>query len=600
MYENLRELDAVSQDENPKKWHEQQLYIQGLEERYPQVCAQCRPRARDAIKRANYFTRTWNMMISMRKTKGGEYAPVVQGRWWRNCLLRYGQVGRETSVFAQAGWHLLGARMVVMDDSELALGVEKPSNTESFPGAAISCVSQTFGARDVNPHCFVDATPWVFWIILLGVTTVWWNNKLRQKYLDRKPGRMKGTRDYYLLQLLALAIRGVAFRFLQSPHQLASSSGIEHLSNSSNIYRGAHIFMIAFLGFTELISRSLVQLNNRYQVRQLRDEDILPDTPMPRRIAQQQQTVRSQQANATATDTPPAWLRQQPKVFDISSLSSSLDARPTRHIQQAPAFLSPQYQSPMAPPTPPLEDSMEWTPTETSFATSSFQSRNPQQTYNLRPRNTPQKSAPTGPSPFTGLPPRAPSSRMTHPRTLNSTAASVQKPSNISSPSHSLSTTQHWDVDSNASEPDIAATFPDQADSPWSKHGPKKSDFQMAPPKFFLDQERVDTGLEGIFDEVFTLGDDATPSSVRAEGHSQRRQESEDGNAGRGHGAMFGKEYEDSVMKSVVQGEGMDAGIWLVVIVLGLALGLVTAVLIGWDWRGFLAVMRKGGAVATS
>ena len=582
LYENLRELDAVAKDEDLRKWHEQQLYIQNLEQRYPQVCTDCRPKARAAIKRANYFTRTWNMMISMRKTKTGEYAPVIQGRWWRSALLQSGHLGREASVVGQAVWHLLGARMAVMNATEPALGAEQPANGASIIAKAISCSTQLVTTNGVNPHCFADFTPWMFWLLVGGLLTIWWNNRLWQKYLDRKPGRMTGTRDYYLLQSVSLAIRSVAWYALQSPSLLASSSGLEHLSNINNIYRGAHICMIAFIGFVELISRAVVRLDNRYQVRVMRDEDILPDTPLQAKV----EAGNAASSHRQAGSNPPAWLRQQPKAFDVSSLSNSLNARST-HPDPAPSFPQPQFNAPAAPPTPPLDDSMEWSPTEQSFAKSAFQSRGAQKpTYNLRPRNTPQKQRQAGPSPFSQLPPQAPVARMAHPR------APVQQ-SSFHSQTSLRANKQPWEA-----QPSDTPARPASQNGAWSN---QRTDFSMAQPSFFLERDRVDTGLEGIFNDVFTLDDD-TPVAPRQQqtpplhqrGISMQRQLSDEDSPSRGHGGMFGQQWEEPEQSGATPSKSMDIGVLLVMAVPILILGIVVGIVKGWVDVKSLTGLVKG------
>ncbi|KAL9052225.1 MAG: hypothetical protein Q9162_005550 [Coniocarpon cinnabarinum] len=591
LYENLRELDAVSRDEDPNKWHQQQLYIQDLEQRYPQVCAECRPKARAAIKRANYFTRTWNMMISMRKTKGGEYAPVVQGRWWRDALLRFGQIGRESSVLGQAIWHLLGARMIVLDDLEPALGAEQPASIESFGARIVACTTQTVAAEGINPHCFTDTTPWMSYALVLGLLTIWWNNKLRMKYLDRRPGRITGTADYYSLQLFSLAVRALAVFTLQTPAMISYAASFLESADPRKLYRGAHIIMIAFILFTEFMSRTVLKLKNRYQVRQQRDEDILPDTPMPSKSSANPRNTSTANAQARPTQHP-SWLRKDSKPFDVSALSGSPSDRASSQRAQAPhVFSQTELPAPTAPPTPPQDDEMEWSYTEPQFSTASFQARAAQEKkHNLRPRGAQQQSTFNAQksNDLFARPAQSPT-RRTNVNSANVSFSSFQHPKSQPPPQKQ-------------EDPDATSSTQRSNGGEWNR---QRTDIQMTNPSFFLEKDKVDTGLEKIFGDVFTL-QDATPRKSKAKAEPMARSGSAfsheslggDGASGRepgrngqrGHGGMFGAAYGEGAQN---EGGGVDVGVYVLlvfaVVVVGMAIAAKTGSI---DIGGFLRGMK--------
>ncbi len=51
------------------------------------------------------------------------------------------------------------------------------------------------------------------------------------------------------------------------------------------------------------------------------------------------------------------------------------------------------------------------------------------------------------------------------------------------------------------------------------RKGKQRREMKMAGPRFFAKEDAVDTGLEGLFDEVFSIGD--TPRGIRSVGEQQ-------------------------------------------------------------------------------
>ena len=550
-YEMLRELDPVSKDEDPTRWREQQNHIADLERRYPQVCSKCRPKAREAIKRANYLTRSWNMMLSMRKTQSGDFKPVVKGRAWRSALLRFGHIGREVSIVGQALWHLLGARIVVSGADTVPTSGDV-AGTDSAWAIGTTCASQTILDDNVNPYCFAAISHRMLGFLSLSFLTIWWNNMLWAKYLDRKPGKMVGSRDYYILQVISLTIRGIAWASLRSQQSFTSSSLVEQFPDKDKVYRGLHLVMIALISFTELLSRRQIRLENKFRVTPQRDEDILPETPAQ---AQQSKSVGRLNGSVGAPD----WAtRKSTTEFPISSMSSS------RHqpngVPRKRAFEPPPSQS-ITPALPKFDDtqeeeSMDWVPTpNTSFTGSS---------YNLRSRDS--------------YPDSFSSERQRSRQLPNSLSTSARNPKHVQQSSFFSTKSQKskyaWDVASETST-DMDSDRDDERrgsiEPKWNPtRNPKQNDFAMAPTKLWLNQDKVDTGLENMFDEVFTLAEPGKRGDAKNKVTSSR-----------GHEGLFGNDYVDT---GNVQGQGvLRSGMgWLMMIALPVAaVGVISIIVLG-------------------
>lgn len=88
-----------------------------------------------------------------------------------------------------------------------------------------------------------------------------------------------------------------------------------------------------------------------------------------------------------------------------------------------------------------------------------------------------------------------------------------------------------------------------------AKWGGKTAKYvDLAPPRLFLEKDRADTGLEGMFDEVFRLGSASNKRSSRRRRKENMVREREQGER-RGAG-IFGVEDEGDDLEQEVEGEG--------------------------------------------
>lgn len=205
-------------------------------------------------------------------------------------------------------------------------------------------------------------------------------------------------------------------------------------------------------------------------------------------------------SETTSSDYQQACLNPSPPQSETESFSSQTTSKfPVNNL----ALSSQQsYGSRYNPPTPPPDgdgtDTMDWTPTQSSF----------QPNTSARAPRRPQTSAPqTGKSPFYGRLPPAPISQAhkmrNPPNKLAFHGTPPKEQQNFFNSVTGRSST--LDSQNNPAKPSSGYT-------------------EMAPPKFFPKSDsRTDTGLESLFAGVFTLADE--PPEVCA---ARKEQEAQD------------------------------------------------------------------------
>lgn len=201
-------------------------YRRSLEERYPQVCVSCEPRARDRIRQAGYAAKSDHLRRMMERSRGGK---LKTQRWnWRGLLVSMGAMGYWGSILGQIGWNFVGAMALkdsTWEDSQrISLSTIK------------SCIVQGLRQRQLEGYCPTALTPYAGFALILGVLSLWWNPRLRDR-VARRGGRLVGLDEYYRIQIFVLVARFVAWACLQDP----SMSGL-----NPRVLPAIHIFMGVF------------------------------------------------------------------------------------------------------------------------------------------------------------------------------------------------------------------------------------------------------------------------------------------------------------------------------------------------------------------
>lgn len=213
-------------------------YRRTLEERYPQVCANCEPRVRERIRQTGYDAKSDHLRRVMARSKAQRTANHRLNRNWRSWLVLLGAVAYWASVVGQLAWDIMGTLDV--SDSE---PLKDPDYSWSA-SSIFSCVFNSLRTRRVPSHCSADSASLAGLSLVTGLLSLWWNPKLRLKVEGRR-GRLAGLGDYYKVQLIVMVARCVFWAVLRDP----SSSGLEE-----NLPPTLHLFMI---GFTLLVSLSI-------------------------------------------------------------------------------------------------------------------------------------------------------------------------------------------------------------------------------------------------------------------------------------------------------------------------------------------------------
>ncbi|KAI9715959.1 MAG: hypothetical protein M1812_005593 [Candelaria pacifica] len=434
-------------------------YRASLEKRYPQVCAQCEPRVRAKIRASGYLAKTDHLRRMMEKTRGSGNRFNIKSWGWRDAVVLVGASAWWISFAGQILWNVMGVTVSL----EGADGLRAEDN----PGKIRACLDQLLQRRATEESCVLETTPIARVCLLLGMVSIWWNNRLFEK-AQGTGGRMVGLSEYYKLQIFVLATRVVVWWALNN----AESVGMSPVA-----LKGAHGFMLAFITSSIIFSLRTVKIDHTPRF-------TFHDNYEP---------VAPQEANNSRTTSS-----RKPYTTPEPSQSSQYNSRSPNSVRPFPInSLAPasqkSYPSYHDPPTPPPEspvfDSMDWTPTQKTF--------NP-----APPRQLSQpKPALIESSPFYGRLPQAPISKAHQlrnpPNQLSFRKASEQKQQNFFNSVGRRSSEDDGDDDS-----------------------PTKGGIDMAPPKFFTQQDRADTGLESLFDAAFSLGDE--PREVKAA--RQRRQ----------------------------------------------------------------------------
>lgn len=204
-----------------------------LEERYPQVCANCEPRVTERIRQSGYEAKSDHLRRMMDRSRAGRAASHARKRNWRSWLVFVGAIASWCSVAGQLAWDFMGA----LDAAEPLQDSDDSLRTPSI----LSCASHALWTRRVPTHCSTDLAPLAGLSLLAGLLSLWWNPKLQFK-VEGRPGRFVGLGDYYKVQLIVVVARCAFWAVLRDP----SSSGLRE-----TVPPTLHLFMILF---TALVS----------------------------------------------------------------------------------------------------------------------------------------------------------------------------------------------------------------------------------------------------------------------------------------------------------------------------------------------------------
>lgn len=119
-----------------------------------------------------------------------------------------GAVAFWASITGQLIWDI--ASFMSAENLSSGLGLDLPIEESIIK----SCISQALEHSQMSVECGTTAQAYAGVSLLLGALGVWWNPKLRHK-VNGKTGCLTGLHGYYQIQIVVLAVRFVAWTFLQ-------------------------------------------------------------------------------------------------------------------------------------------------------------------------------------------------------------------------------------------------------------------------------------------------------------------------------------------------------------------------------------------------
>ena len=166
-----------------------------LEERLPQVCAECEPRVQQRIQQAGYAAKADHLRRVMERAKHSR-ASAESWVWrWRAAAL--GWLLQSAAFCGHLAFHGLGV-----------LAVEEPGlRDDTAPPSLRTCFEMGFHHRNVPPGCVDSARPLLSWATMLALLTIWWNPIMGRKAMVR----VRGLEEFYKLQCILLLARLVSW-----------------------------------------------------------------------------------------------------------------------------------------------------------------------------------------------------------------------------------------------------------------------------------------------------------------------------------------------------------------------------------------------------
>ena len=154
-------------------------------------------------------------------TRNGARRMLAQRWGWRPLLIYVGGVNWQSSLLFQGLWHIHAA---------------KSQQRVSAGWSAEPFLWSCFALKD-DPNC-VPFTAYLARISLIqAIMSIWWNNQLWRKTLGTG-ARLVGLGDYYMLQLVILLVRAVAWWASQHNAFTGLNQGTS---------RAGHLFVLGFL-----------------------------------------------------------------------------------------------------------------------------------------------------------------------------------------------------------------------------------------------------------------------------------------------------------------------------------------------------------------
>jgi len=229
-------------DDDPEYWKFEQAlpkYKKELEQRYPQICRKCAPKAQSKINRADYYAGAQNLAMLGRKTQArrGASAKGMRddwGKWSMRRLLKAVGLVYYASVLAQVAWHIYG--IFTVSATPPSLGDEMADL--AFDATPRDCVDMSLRMH-FDESCYELFSTYMTRALITSACLIWFNPALKDWFHHtHRIEAITGQKEYFRMQFILLAARAIAYWKLSdssftaslTTHQVMAAHGFMVLS----------------------------------------------------------------------------------------------------------------------------------------------------------------------------------------------------------------------------------------------------------------------------------------------------------------------------------------------------------------------------------
>jgi hypothetical protein len=233
-----------------------------LEERYPQICVACAPKAQLKINRADYYSVTDNLnkthVRANRSRRGRTPLPSVGSRddaWKKSMRAVLGLLGLVmwASMAAQVGWHAYGILDTVFRRSEERADVDMDVDGMGFDTKLNTCFAAAWRLHS-EPSCHRLLGEYLPKLLLANLCLVWYNHGLRAYYNPLvRYDHITGQKQHFMIQAIVMVIRTVSYVVLSDEARVAELKWSQIVA--------IHFVTIAIMLGGRMLSRSAIEIH---------------------------------------------------------------------------------------------------------------------------------------------------------------------------------------------------------------------------------------------------------------------------------------------------------------------------------------------------
>ncbi|KAF1810132.1 hypothetical protein P152DRAFT_475970 [Eremomyces bilateralis CBS 781.70] len=482
-------------------------YKAQLEERYPQVCAKCEPRVRRRIQTAQYAARSDHLRRVMERNRGssGTYTtPTTSGGSWKGGLVNLCGLIWWSSALVQIVWHL----------STFLVDWEGSAPTVDVRPEAGTCLQNAITTAALDYGCFDSVHRGAIHALMLGILVIWWSPALNVKLRTSRAHLMR-VGQHIFMQAVVLAIRSVAWWTLAYPTVLGLTLPA---------FRGAHAFMVLFIIIGMYLGYTVMYLQKPPPIKfSTNIEPLLPERSQDKpEVASELNHLESLYLNKSPMRFGSSETGQS--AFPIENLGSPITPSLDRQSARTPSIYANTEAGASDDDTETTaeydpDNNMDWTPTQPDQLSLRHPAFSPPRSFQKSTSFSPPNAAynqalgvsspnqsfttvgasqsnpllgsnPYEPSPFRGPLPAAP----IHPN------HKARNP---------LLRQQFRKTGEQTQEQFLGQLMSNLGSSKQvsPQGGKKRAEMVLQKPQWVMEEKPKDTGLESLFDRVFTIGD---------------------------------------------------------------------------------------------